>query len=335
MKWEKTTIINQQGNTVNAQLPIVISASRSTDIPAFYSKWFMDRLDKGYVKWINPFNGNPLYVSFDNTRLVVFWSKNPKPMIEYLPELDKRNINYYFQYTLNDYEDESLEPNLPSLENRIDTFIELSELIGKDKVIWRYDPLILTDKISVDDLLRKVEYIGNRLINHTEKLVFSFADITHYKKVKKNLLDNNINYIEFDDNSMLQFAQGLQELNEKWKFEIGTCSEKINLEEFGIVHNKCVDDDLMIKLFKDDKILMDFLGVKIIPSITTREDIVKKTRNNKDSGQRLLCGCIMSKDIGNYNTCPHGCIYCYANTSEYTATLNYNQHIENPNKETI
>jgi hypothetical protein len=186
MNWDKINITKQDGEVVEAQAPIIISASRSTDIPAFYSDWFIQRIKEGYVKWKNPFNGVPLYVSFNKARLIIFWSKNPKSMLKHLDYLDERIKNYYFQYTLNDYDIEKLEPNVPNVQSRIETFIELSERIGKGKVIWRFDPLILTDKIGVDELLKKVENIGNHLKNHTEKMVFSFADIKLYKKVQNN-----------------------------------------------------------------------------------------------------------------------------------------------------
>jgi hypothetical protein len=162
MSWSKIRIKTQNGKLVDAQLPIIISASRSTDIPAFYADWFVNRLKKGYVKWKNPFNGVPLYVSFDKARLIVFWTKNAKPMIQSLNYLDEKTLNYYFQFTLNDYDAEKLEQNVPIAQKRIETFIELSEKIGKEKVIWRFDPLILTDKIGVNELLRKVENIGNQ-----------------------------------------------------------------------------------------------------------------------------------------------------------------------------
>lgn len=332
MKTNKIKILNKDGMSVDAQTPVIISASRATDIPSFYSDWFINRLKEGYIKWINPFNNVPLYVSFDNTRLVVFWTKNPKPMFKHLDFLDQRIENYYFQYTLNDYDDEKLEPNVPNVQSRINTFIKLSERIGKDKVIWRYDPLILTDKIGVDDLLRKIENIGNQLKNHTNKLVFSFADIKIYKGVQRNLIKNSIYYKEFDENTMNEFAYGLQQLNKNWEFEIGTCAEKISLEQYGIIHNKCIDDDLIIELFNKDELLMNFLGVKIIPT-NGKEDIYKKTRILKDKGQRELCGCMISKDIGEYSTCPHGCEYCYANSSKEIAFENWKTH--DKNNETI
>lgn len=336
MSREKIAITIESGEQIEAQAPVIVSASRSTDIPAFYSDWLINRIEKGYVKWKNPFNGVPLYVSFANTRLIIFWSKNPKPMMKHLDYLDAKGINYYFQYTLNDYDEELLEPNVPSVQSRIETFIELSEKIGKEKVIWRFDPLILTDKIGVNELLRKVDNIGNQLKDYTQKMVFSFADIKIYNKVQVNLKRSRINYFEFNERLMDEFASGLCELNKKWNFEIGTCAEKIALEKYNIIHNKCVDDDLMIKLFPEDNELMNFLGVKIIPpDMFNLTPISEKKKQNKDKGQRILCGCIVSKDIGEYNTCPHQCEYCYANASKEVAQKNWEKHKKNPNVETI
>lgn len=336
MAWDKIKVITQYGEIVDAQSPIIISASRATDIPAFYSDWLVERIKAGYVKWRNPFNGVPLYVTFKNARLIVFWSKNPKPIIKHLDFIQEHIPNFYFQYTLNDYDNDSLELKVPKLQFRIDTFQELSEKIGKEKVIWRFDPLILTDKIGVDELLRKTENIGNQLKDYTDKMVFSFADIQHYKKVQTNLQKSQINYKEFDDKTMNEYAAGLQQLNKNWGFEIGTCAEKIPLENYGIVHNKCVDDDLMIKLFPHDKILMDFLGAKITPpDMFNSEYRIEKTKNNKDKGQREFCGCIMSKDIGEYNTCPHLCEYCYANASKELALANWKKSKLNTNNEMI
>ena len=150
--WGHTDIIIN-GRPVKAQTPIIVSASRSTDIPAFYSDWFFHRLRVGYSVWTNPFNGVKIYVSYQNTRFIVFWSKNPRPLLAHLHELKENNISCYVQYTLNDYVNEGLEKGVPSLEERIDTFKQLVDKLGKGRVIWRFDPLILTDKISLEDLL--------------------------------------------------------------------------------------------------------------------------------------------------------------------------------------
>jgi len=336
MNWAKIEIENDLGEKVDAQAPVIISASRSTDIPAFYADWFIERWKKGYIKWKNPFNGVPLYVAFENARVVVFWTKNPKPILKHLPFIKEHIKNFYFQYTLNDYDKEGYEENVPSVEYRIKSFIELSNEIGKKHIIWRFDPMILTDKIDIGTLLSRVESIGDQLQNYTNKLVFSFADISIYSKVANNLKKEKIAYQEFTQDTMHKFAKGLQELNKKWKFEIGTCAEKIPLEQYGIVHNKCVDDDLMIELFSHDKPLMDFLGVTITPGdLFENNQTIEKKRNNKDKGQRELCGCIFSKDIGQYNTCPHECVYCYANTSKEAARNNYDTHKANEYSDTI
>lgn len=347
MATHKINIINDRGETVEANAPIIVSASRSTDIPAFYCDWFFERLRKGYSVWTNPFNGVPSYISYQNTRFIVFWSKNPRPLLGHLDELDNRGIGCYVQFTLNDYEDEGLEKGVPPLTQRIDTFKQLVARLGKGHVIWRFDPMILTDKISMDDLLRKVTNIGDQLNGFTEKLVFSFADIESYKKVKANLDRNKINYREWDADSMNEFAQRLSELNRErgWNIQLATCGEKIDISRYGIAHNRCVDDDLMIRFGYKDQELMKFLNVDIhtvSPSLFVDPEIPEgalrisdtlygvKQKNNRDKGQRQFCGCIVSKDIGQYNTCPHLCEYCYANASKETAIANYRRHKSSP-----
>ena len=261
--WKPTEIIIN-GNPVKAQAPLIVSASRSTDIPAFYADWFFDRLEKGYSAWTNPFNGVKSYVSYEKTRFIVFWSKNPRPLLPYLHILKERKINCYVQYTLNDYEDEKLE-KVPSLANRIETFKLLVEQLGKGAVIWRFDPMILTDDISVDDLLMKVQNIGDQLKDYTEKLVFSYADIAMYKKVKHNLEANGIPYHEWNVEQMEEFAEKLSIMNRErgWNYQLATCGEKIDIEKYGILHNRCVDGDLIARLAWNDKELMDFMKVKV------------------------------------------------------------------------
>jgi DNA repair photolyase len=334
--WEKVKIV-VDGVERDAQAPIIISASRSTDIPAFYSDWLVSRVKEGYVKWTNPFNGVPLYVSFEKARLFVFWTKNPKPMLDKLEFFDKKGLNYYFQFTLNDYDAERLEPGVPSVESRIEAFIALSRRIGKERVIWRFDPLLLTESISVADLLRKAEKVGNALAPYTSRLVFSFGDISAYAKVAKNLASAGVQAREFSVEEMLEFAKGIADLNQHWGLKLGTCAEKVDLSSYGVEHNRCVDDRLIASLFKQDKCLMEFLGVGVEP---TQADFfgtqpVKKRKSLKDVGQREACGCIVSKDIGEYNTCPHLCVYCYANTSGSSALVNYKRYLEKSTAEVI
>ena len=348
--WKHTEIIID-GQPVKAQAPVIVSASRSTDIPAFYADWFFDRLEKGYSAWTNPFNGVKSYVSYEQTRFIVFWSKNPRPLLDYLHILKKRNIKCYIQYTLNDYEQEKLE-KVPSLATRIETFKLLVEQLGKGAVIWRFDPMILTDDISVADLLQKVKFIGDQLKDYTEKLVFSYADIAKYRKVKRNLKVNGIAYHEWEIDQMEELADKLSALNRErgWNFQLATCGEKIDISKYGIEHNRCVDGDLIARLAYDDKQLMDFMKIKIedMPTPTLFGDLeipkgaIRLPNNRyflsthkKDAGQRQFCECMASKDIGEYNTCPHLCEYCYANATKQKALQNWQCHRSNPYSETI
>lgn len=319
MSKERVSLCTDSGEVVKAMAPIIISASRSTDIPAFYADWFLERLKAGYSVWVNPFNQARYRVSFADTRMIVFWSKNPKPMLERLDEVESLGFKqYYFQFTLNDYVTEGLEPNVPPVAERIDTFRHLARRIGKERVIWRFDPLLLSNYLTVDVLLEKIASIGHELQGATEKLVFSFADIQAYRKVGKNLSGTNCR--EFSSEEKIEFAKGLRDVNLSLGLEMATCAEDIDLSEYGIKHNKCVDDDLMVRLFHDDAKLMDFIGAEydMIDGWT-----IKKSR--KDKGQRKACGCIVSKDIGAYNTCPHLCRYCYANFSDTMVMRNWSR----------
>lgn len=327
--WKKIEISNDNNEIVEAIAPIIVSASRSTDIPAFYSKWFFNRLKQGYVAWINPFNRKTQYVSFQKTRFIVFWSKNPAPIIPYLPILDDLGIHYYFQFTLNNYEKEKLEPNLPKIESRIKTFIELSNQIGKEKVIWRFDPLILSDSISVKSMIQRIFEIGDKLHTFTNKLVFSFADISCYQKVKKNLSKFSNSYREFSKEEMILFSKELSNINKNWGLKLATCAEIIDLNRFGIEHNRCIDDELIYKIGNMDKELVNWIGYNKPVKLSLFENSTYSYNEKlKDKGQRKECGCIMSKDIGMYNTCNHLCAYCYANQSNKIVKKNISIHKE-------
>ena len=326
--WKEVQLTTDSGETKPAIAPLIISASRSTDIPAFHSEWLINRLKRGYVCWINPFNRtNPQYISFQEVRLFVFWTKNPQPMMQHLSYLDQLGLYYYFQYTLNNFELEGFEPNVPLISSRVETFICLSELIGKEKVIWRFDPLLLTDQLTVGELLTRIWELGNQLVSHTDKLVFSFADILSYQKVRSNLIretscynESTIHLAEFTIDQKNEFAEGIHKILLEWlkinpDFQIATCAEDIDLEKYQITHNKCIDGELIEKLFPNDQKLMYLLGVKPKEQLIFDEEVLVKKPNLKDKGQRKACGCMISKDIGSYNTCNHLCVYCYANTS--------------------
>ena len=338
---EKVYITTDSGDKVEASAPVIISASRSTDIPAFYAKWFFNRLAKGYCVWYNPFNQQPMYVSFERCKAIVFWTKNPKPIIPYLQELDKRGIHYYFQVTLNDYVREGLEPNVPSVESRIATFKELSEIVGKDRIIWRFDPLIITQSITPRELLIRIWNIGNKLKGYTNKLVFSFVDVKAYRKVQNNLIKetsffskDTVESAEMNTEQRLEIVKGLVKIKDAWQKEgwdlaLATCGEEADLEGFGIEHNRCIDGELMKKVFSKDEEFVYYLNTLVWP---TRDifgqlpPLPKRQKKVKDSGQRKTCGCMISKDIGMYNTCRHLCVYCYANTSKEMVIKNAQRH---------
>jgi len=297
--WEKVSLKAENGIEKEATAPVIISASRATDLPAFYSDWIMDRLRQGYL--VKRFPRNPKkteHISFSNTRLIVFWTKNPEPLFQYLDEIEQMGIGYYLQYTLNDYEGDDLEPNVPPLKERID---------GKERVIWRFDPLILTDVITKEKLTEKVHGIMTQLSGFTEKLVFSFMKAAKHKKVVRNLNNAGIKYRDFTTDDIDYFASYFGKMGKEFGIEIAACAEEVDLSSYGIVPNKCIDDDLIRRVFSYDDALMGFIG---------------DGKGLMDMGQRKKCRCIVSKDIGEYHTCKHLCIYCYANVSEKVVQRN-------------
>ena len=341
---DKIRILTDNGKQVEASAPIIISASRSTDIPAFYAKWFFNRLAKGYCVWYNPFNQQPIYISFKNCKVIVFWTKNPKPILPYLHILDEMGIHYYFQVTLNDYVNEGFEPNIAPVDERVDAFKQLSQKIGKERIIWRFDPLIITPTIGPRELLKRIWNVGNKLKGFTDKLVFSFIDVKAYRKVQYNLVKETIFFTKEDvETAEANYAQridiveGLQKIREAWKrlgwnITMATCAEDIDIESYGIKHNRCIDGELMKRIFSEDEELVYYLYTLKWPKrdmFGQLPAIPQEEKKVKDPGQRKICGCMVSKDIGMYNTCRHFCVYCYANTNKECVLRNKKKHNEN------
>lgn len=277
---------------------MILSVSRRTDIPAFYSEWFSNRLKEGYVLVRNPMN----YHQVSRVKLspsvidcIVFWTKDPTQIIEKLDLLSE--YKYYFQVTINAY-DKSIERNVPSKIQVIESFKKLSDKIGKEKTIWRYDPIILTDKIGIDYHCKHFDMISSKLEGYTDRCIISFVD--SYKKTERNM--GSIKIIPIDNQKMLELGERLSEIGHKYGINIGTCSEMIDLSSAGIEHARCIDDRLISKI------------------------IGRKIAVKKDKNQRTSCGCAESVDIGAYNTCRHGCLYCYANYSDVKVRNNISTH---------
>ena len=279
---------------------MIISASRRTDIPAFYGEWFFNRIRAGFVDVVNPFNLNQVSRVSLNPKVVdciVFWTKNAAPIIESLDEL--KGYKFYFQFTVTPY-DADVEPGLLRNQSNSDiirTFQRLSNKIGRDKVIWRYDPILLSRKHTINWHFDQFAYFADKLAPYTNRCVISFLDL--YAKTKHNTQPLGIRDISADEMKLL--AQGISQIADG-KIEVQSCSEKIDLDEFGISHGACIDREIVEHV----------IGAKI--------DIAK------DKTQRLECGCMSSVDIGQYDTCTHLCAYCYANFRLQLAAANFSRH---------
>jgi DNA repair photolyase len=228
---------------------MIISASRRTDIPAFYSEWFMKRIDDGFYYSINPFNRKyvkEISLSPEDVDVIVFWSKNPKPIIRYLNLLDSSGYNYYFQFTLNDYP-KVFEPNVPPIEERIEIFRELSNKIGNKKVIWRYDPIILSSITDIDYHLNKIYNISQKLKGFTQRLIISFLD--YYGKVKNRLnklsKSEGIEIMDIVDiknnDKLLTLVSEINKISNGIDLSVYTCAERIELDKTEIKHGSCID----------------------------------------------------------------------------------------------
>lgn len=274
---------------------MIISASRKTDIPAYYSEWFINRIKEGFVYSRNPMNAHQVSRIPLNPEVVdciVFWTKNPIPMIPKLDEL--KDYKYYFQFTLTGY-GKDMEANLPDKKKElIPAFKELSDKIGPEKVIWRYDPIAVNEIYTAEYHLKAFSQIATELKGYTEKSVISFVDL--YTKIKKNMQEMSIG--DMTDDEMRTFAKELVTIAGENDMILATCAEKIDLSDLGIEHNACIDKGVI------ERICGGTLKVK------------------KDPSQRQECQCVESREIGSYNTCANGCRYCYANYSPESVRSN-------------
>lgn len=277
---------------------MIISASRRTDIPAFYSSWFFNRLEDGFVLVPNPRNPQ----QFSRISLlpnvvdcIVFWTKNPYPMLNKLVKLS--DYPFYFQFTLTAYQAD-IEKNLPSLQRRIAIFKQLAEQVGQYRVIWRYDPIFINKHYTIDYHINFFNQIASSLRGYTDTCIISFID--DYPHIRQSLSKEGI--IQLESTDLLNLCNSLSEIARYNHLTLQTCAEKIDLSTYNISHGSCIDKARIEK-------------------ITGRLLLAKKYKK-----QRVTCQCIETIDIGTYNTCSFGCIYCYATTSKGKVLANKRQH---------
>ena len=278
---------------------MILSASRRTDIPNYYSEWFFNRIKEGFLYVRNPMNAHQIsriQITPEVVDCIVFWTKNPVPMLQRLDEI--KAYQYYFQFTLTGYGND-VEVHLPDKKTgMIPIFQKLSDKIGRQRVIWRYDPIFFSDRYTREYHLKAFRQIAEALNGYTEKCVISFADI--YPKNKKNM--EKLSSYRLNDCGLNEFVKELSRIATDNHIRLGSCAEKIDLDECGIAHNSCIDRAL----------IEEMIGCKL--------NVVK------DKSQRLECGCVESIDIGTYDTCKNGCVYCYANSSLKSVETNTAQY---------
>lgn len=278
---------------------MIISASRRTDIPSFYSEWFFHRLEAGCVCTRNPMNHHQISrisLSPDVVDGIVFWTKNPIPMLDKLHLL--HDYPYYFQFTLNAY-GKDMEAGIPSKNNVIiPAFHKLSQMIGPDRVIWRYDPIILTPKYTIEYHVHYFGELAKRLSGYTNKCVISFVDM--YRHL--GTISRDMQFLPLGTAQMLALAERFSAIACKYDLSLVTCAEAADLSQFGIRHGHCIDGELF------ERIIGQPLSL------------------SKDKSQRAECGCMASIDIGMYDSCLNGCRYCYANHASTAVHRNVQMH---------
>lgn len=279
---------------------MILSASRRTDIPAFYSAWLLNRLKEGFALVRNPYNPHRISrvpLSPDSLDAIVFWTKNAEPMMDKLEEIDAMGYPYYFQYTITPYGN-GVETYVPDTFAACRQFQKLSDKLGCRKVIWRYDPIILTEDCTVQWHSRMFEEMCRLLGGVTEICIISFAD--RYAKTDRNA--KNLNIGGSVDRQAEEIAASFSRIASEHGIAVKTCCEEADFSRFGIGHASCIDKTLL------EKISGCPLAIKA------------------DKNQRKHCGCVESIDIGAYDTCLHGCTYCYATSSYSRAVWNAQLH---------
>jgi len=263
---------------------MIISASRRTDIPTFYSEWMMHRLREGYVMTVNPFNRaqvKRVSLAPADVDCIVFWTKDAAPIFPYLDELDSMGYDYIFQFTVTPYGND-IERNLRAKSLIEDDFLRLSERIGSERVLWRYDPIIVNDRLAVEYHMEQFDRMCTKFHGASENVTISFVDM--YPKLNK--FSGVLRPVT--DDEMRKLCMHMSKTAVSHGMRITACCEERDFTAYGVERGSCIDKN-------------------IIERVIGRPLDVKRDRN-----QRVGCGCYQSVDIGAYNTCGNGCIYCYA-----------------------
>ncbi len=279
---------------------MIISASRRTDIPAFYAQWLVNRLQAGFVLIQNPRNPNRIAkvpLNPDVIDCIVFWTKNPRPMLNKLPLIDALGFSYYFQFTITPY-DQRVEKGLPAKNESIETCKMLSDRIGKHRVVWRYDPVIISHEFSVPYHLAAFDKMCASLSGYTHSCSISFIDLYPKMRTKaKGIADTAVS-----DSDKHRLVQGFAAIARHYRLPLVTCAEAIDFTPYGVAPAACIDPGLLTAI----------LGTAL--------------QAGKDPNQRPACQCLESIDLGAYDCCPHGCVYCYATTSSTAVSKNISRH---------
>jgi len=287
---------------------MIISASRRTDIPAFYSGWFMNRIRVGYCAVPNPFNPSQVsQVSLtpEDVDVIVFWTRDPRPILPYLDELDQRGHRYYFLFTVMD-NPPLLDPKTPPLETSLKSFCRLADRLGPDRVIWRYDPIVFSTITDAPFHMDTFAKIARALQDRTHRCIISLVDV--YRKVRKRLdelISQGIEFVSSESelhSRLSELMPSIVDVAGDYGMEIFSCAEETDIQSFGIPPGKCIDDEIIRNCFG------------------------REVSRRKDPSQRKRCRCVVSKDIGMYDTCLFGCRYCYAVTSSQRAEANFRRH---------
>ncbi|NDJ77896.1 MAG: DUF1848 domain-containing protein [Chloroflexi bacterium] len=278
----------------------IISASRRTDIPAFYMPWFMNRLIAGFASYPNPVSGQTVTVGLqpDDVHSIVFWSKHYAPFLPHIDELGEHGYRFVCHYTITGAP-RTLEPHVPCWEHAVQIFRELADRTSPQQVLWRFDPILVTPELDAVFYRDRFQEIAAALAGSTTRCYFSFA--TFYGKVARRLAHSRIQAIDLPLAAKQALVADLVEIAAAHGITLFACCQPELLNEH-IQPTRCVDGELLAALFPDR------------PPIT------------RAAPSREGCGCMVSRDIGMYDTCPYGCVYCYATNNPAAALARHRAH---------